>query len=77
MTSVDFTYIIAFAAGLIYLYFVNWLWSGFKKARNNSVVKPVETVSPLSVLIAAHNEENSISLTLDSLENQYFPKEKF
>ena len=77
MTPADITIVIASLAILIYLYFVVWLWNGIKKAHKNSAVEKTKTILPLSILIAAHNEENSINFTLDSLEDQHYPKEKF
>jgi glycosyltransferase involved in cell wall biosynthesis len=77
MTLADIIYVIAFTSSLIYLYFVFWLWNGIKNAHKNSVVEQNETTSALSIIIAAHNEENSISFTLDSLKGQNYPKEKF
>jgi len=77
MIPADITIVIACLAILIYLYFVTWLWNGIKKARNNSEVEKSETISPLSILIAAHNEGNSINFTLDSLVDQHYPQEKF
>jgi len=77
MTPGDITFVLAFTSILIYIYFVFWLWNGIKKARMISKVESVGTLLPLSILIAAHNEEGSIALTLDSLKEQLYPEAKF
>jgi glycosyltransferase involved in cell wall biosynthesis len=77
MSSADFIFLTAIFSGIIYLYFVNWLWEGINGARQLSIMEKVEPTALISVIIAAHNEENSIALTLESLVDQHYPQESF
>lgn len=62
---------------LIYLFFVFWLRSGLKKAYRQQPCEPYENTTDFSIIIAAHNEADVISQTLDNLFVQDYPKNKY
>ena len=62
---------------LIYLGFVLWLWRGVKSAAAFQPDTTPREFTPFSVIIAAHNEEETIGETLNRFLNQQYPPEKF
>jgi len=68
---------VATVAGLIYLYYLTWLIQGIQKARRTAGMDIQTADIYLSIIIAAHNEEESIHLTLESLVEQHYSHEKF
>jgi cellulose synthase/poly-beta-1,6-N-acetylglucosamine synthase-like glycosyltransferase len=70
------TFIWAAFAFVTYLYFFIWFWKGLKK-ENRKSVSYTDGYLEMSVIIAAHNEEQSIAETLESLLHQEYPTDKY
>ena len=64
------------ACFLIQLYFQIWLWRGMRKLSQQSP-KKTRPSSPVSVIIAAHNEEQSLPELLRILSEQTLPNNQF
>lgn len=77
MMELSAIYSLALVAGFIYLYFIRWFTQGIHRARQAAGNFSEQTDIPLSIIISAHNEEEYIPLTLDSLAEQQYPHEKF
>ncbi len=62
---------------LVYLFYAFWLFSGLKKAYRQQPCDHFENTSDFSIIIAAHDEADIISQTLDNLIAQDYPKNKY
>jgi cellulose synthase/poly-beta-1,6-N-acetylglucosamine synthase-like glycosyltransferase len=69
--------VLAILCSAIYIYFISWIWRGINREQRKSFSRPMSEPLPLSVIIAAHNEEKDIANTLQSLLLQNYPEEKF
>ncbi len=77
MTFALITWIISALALIIYFYFVIWLRRGLARAVFPIPDRQPDQVTPLSVIIAAHNEADFIEDTLQDLLNQKYPRESY
>ncbi len=70
--------LLSFLLLLIYLGFLVWLVRGVHKARQRfQKVPPAAEQQTISVLIAAHNEEECIGETIAGLVTQSYPPDKY
>ncbi len=62
---------------IIYCGFIFWFWRGLTAAASYQLPENPKTELPLSIIIAAHNEEALIGETVQRLVRQNYPREKY
>lgn len=73
---ITYIYYLVLFTGIVYALFIFYFYLGFRKLHPVDLMKTDE-LPPISVLVAARNEEEHIESTVRSLANQNYPKDLY